>query len=112
MNASVGSADGRDGSAPGDDKLVVLADVVGGLRLRQDEVLKVQSGSNGCGQASWFYVRFQLLLSYCIPQLANVAVHLVDGELAGSHAVVGRGIAVVLEVGAVVAGALATRLGD
>ncbi len=46
------------------------------------------------------------------PKLTDVTVHLVDGELTGAHAVKGGGEARVLEVGAVVAGALAAGLGN
>ena len=43
MNARVGTADGGDGRATGNDELVVLADVVGGLRLGKHHVVEVES---------------------------------------------------------------------
>ena len=52
VDSRVGPADGWDGGSSRDDELVVLADVVGRLRLGKDKVLKVQA------------------------QLADVAVHL------------------------------------
>ena len=88
VNSGVGAADGGDGRAAGDDELVVLALVVGGLRLRQHHVVEVE------------------------PQLADVAAALVDRQLARAHAAVGRGVPAVLEVGTVVARALAARLRD
>lgn len=88
MNSGVGAADGRDGRSAGHDELVVLALVIGGLRLRQHHVVKVE------------------------PQLADVAAALVHRQLARAHAAVGRGIPAVLEVGAVVARALPASFCD
>ena len=88
MNSGVGAADGRDGRSAGHDELVVLALVVGGLWLRQHHVVEVE------------------------PQLADVAAALVHRELARPDAAVGRGIAAVLEVGAVVARALPASFRD
>ena len=47
-----------------------------------------------------------------LPELADVVVALVDGELARPHGVEGRRVAGVLEVGAVVARRLPARLRD
>ena len=44
VDSRVGPTDGRDGRPPGHYELVVLADVVSGLGLGEDEILKVQSG--------------------------------------------------------------------
>ena len=88
VNSGVGAANGWDGRSAGHDELVVLALVVGGLWLRQHHVVEVE------------------------PQLADVAAALVDRQLARAHAAVGRGVAAVLEVGAVVARALSARFCD
>ena len=88
MNSGVGATDCRDGRASGHDELVVLALVVGRLRLGQDHVVEVE------------------------PQLADVAAALVHRELARPDAAVGGGVAAVLEVGAVVARALPAGFRD
>ncbi len=55
---------------------------------------------------------FWLTLKQPLPQLADVGTALVHGELTRSHAVVGGGVAGVLEVRAVVARARPARLGN
>jgi len=46
------------------------------------------------------------------PQLANVWVSLVDGELAGAGAIVGAGVSAVHKVGGVLVGGLTARHDD
>ena len=85
MLAAVSSANCGNRSCARDDELIRLANVVSRLGLSQDHVFKVQS------------------------QLADVAVDLVDGDLTRAYLIVNRGVAGVLEVGAVGTCAAATR---
>ena len=58
-------------------------------------------------QGQWFSTCCNIL-----PELADIVVGLVDGELAGADRVEGGGVTRVLEVGAVVTRRLTARLGN
>ena len=88
MDAGVGAANRRDGRTAGNDELIVLALMIRRVGLSQHHVIKVKS------------------------QLTHVRIGLVDGQLTRADSVEGRRVAVILEVGAVVAGAIATRLSE
>ena len=79
MNSGVSSANGRNGRTAGNDELIVLTLVISGIGLSENHIVKVQA------------------------ELTHVGVGLVDGQLAGANAVEGGRVALVLEVGAVIA---------
>ena len=85
VDSRICPADGWDGRPSRDNELVVLADVVGRLRLGKDQVLKVQAQLADVAvhlRKIIFYLIYGKIYFYYI-------FYLVDRELAGSDRVKG-----------------------